>query len=461
MSNDKPSPQLGPLSGPQSILRAAALFARERDLRALVACAVAQGLAGSFVMPYLSLFGTREVGMSVPAFGAFMTLSVVSNILIGNVLARRSDQMTSRRPVLLLGSAAGALGYLGYAFVRNAWGLVPIGTLVLGVASLTFSQLFAQARETLGRANIEPAEAPLYMNAFRMTYALSWTVGPALAAFTLREASFRGLFLVAALLQVAFFGVVFRFVRAGGSETVASASATALIDRPGSSDAAAAPAAAPQKAKPLWRDPGILPWFFALIMAFAAQSISMGNMSLYVIEDLGGTERHVGIIFSLAPLFELPFMLYFGLLATRVAAERMIRAGFWIALVYYGALVFARTPWHVYPLQILSAAMVAVTSGIAITFFQDKLPKQLGAATNLYVNAIRLGSTSGYLLFGSVAAQFGHRGAYVACVVLAALALAFVAAHPRVLAFGSARVPSQAPSSRATRAPGGRGRGAE
>jgi MFS transporter, SET family, sugar efflux transporter len=418
MSDEKNPTLLDPLSGPRSILRATALFARERDLRALVACAVAQGLAGSFVMPYMSLFGTREIGMSVPAFGAFMTLTVVSNILIGNVLARRSDQMASRRPVLLLGSAAGALGYLGYAFVRDAWSLVPIGTLVLGLASLTFSQLFAQAREILGRANIPPAEAPLYMNAFRMTYALSWTVGPALAAFTLREASFRGLFIVASLLQVVFFGLVFRFVGARSPAiSPVGDRTTALVERSGSSHEA------------LWREPAILPWFLALIMVFAAQSISMGNMSLYVIEDLGGTERHVGVIFSLAPLFELPFMLYFGLLATRMSAERMIRAGFWIALVYYGGLVFARAPWHVYPLQILSAAMVAITSGIAITFFQDKLPKQLGAATNLYVNVIRLGSTSGYLLFGSVAAHFGHRGAYVACAVLALGAL--LVAHPR------------------------------
>jgi SET family sugar efflux transporter-like MFS transporter len=201
-----------------------------------------------------------------------------------------------------------------------------------------------------------------------------------------------------------------------------------VLNGSGSRGEASTPAPS-EKTQALWREPAILPWFFALIMVFAAQSISMGNMSLYVIEDLGGSERHVGIIFSLAPLFELPFMLYFGLLATRVAAERMIRAGFWIALVYYCGLVFARAPWHVYPLQILSAALVAITSGIAITFFQDKLPKQLGAATNLYVNVIRLGSTSGYLLFGSVAAQFGHRGAYVACAALALGAL-FVA-HAR------------------------------
>lgn len=438
MSDHNTSTQPGLLSGPQSVLRAAALFARERDLRALVACAVAQGLAGSFVMPYMSLFGTREVGMSVPVFGAFMALTVVSNILIGNVLARRSDQMTSRRPVLLLSSAAGALGYLGYAFVRDAWSLVPIGTLVLGIASLTFSQLFAQARETLGRANIKPAEAPLYMNAFRMTYALSWTVGPALAALTLREASFRGLFLVASLLHVVFFGLAFRFVGpSAAARSTPGPGATTLVASQAPADGVAAPPATPERTRALWRDPAISPWFFALIMAFAAQSISMGNMSLYVIEDLGGTERDVGIIFSLAPLFELPFMLYFGLLATRVAAERMIRAGFWLALLYYGGLVFARAPWHVYPLQLLSACIVAITSGIAITFFQDKLPKQLGAATNLYVNVIRLGSTSGYLLFGSVAARFGHRGAYVAC---AALALgAWAVAHPRALAFGSAR----------------------
>ena len=78
----------------------------------------------------------------------------------------------------------------------------------------------------------------------------------------------------------------------------------------------------------------------------------------------------------------------------------------------------------IYPLQILIAAVVAVTGGVAISFFQDKVPGQSGAATNLYVSASRVGLTSGYLLFGAVAANFGHRNAYVACAGLTISALA-------------------------------------
>jgi MFS transporter, SET family, sugar efflux transporter len=391
-------------SGVRQILRATARLLRERDFRVLLLCSVILGLASSMVAPYLSLFATREVGMSLPVFGGFMMLTVSANILISTLLARRSDHMRSRRPVLILGSAAGALGYLGYALLRNPWLLLLIGTLILGLASLTFSQLFAHARERLDRSEVPTKDAPLYMNAFRMAYAAAWTVGPALAALTLGAFSFRGLFLGAALIYVLLLGLVLGFVRP--------------------SLAPASQARMPQgRARLIWAQPRVLPWFVAFILAFAAQAISMGNMSLLVLEELGGTETQVGIIFSLAPLFELPFMLYFGFLATRVEPERLIRLAFGLAVLYYGSLSLVQAPWHIYPLQVLSAAMVSVTSGVAITFFQNKLPGQFGTATNLYVNAMRIGSTSGYLLFGNIASRYGHRGAYVACTLLSLAAL--------------------------------------
>ena len=72
---------------------------------------------------------------------------------MSTALANRSDRLSSRRSMLLLGSGSGVLGYLGYAFTRDVWLLVLIGAVVLGVASITFSQLFAHARELLeGRA---------------------------------------------------------------------------------------------------------------------------------------------------------------------------------------------------------------------------------------------------------------------------------------------------------------------
>jgi SET family sugar efflux transporter-like MFS transporter len=398
-----------------SRLRAAGrVLFRERELRVLFACNVLLGLGSSFVMPFMSMFGTLEVGMALTTFSAFMTTTTTANILISSVLARWSDRLRSRKLVLLIGAAAGGLGYFGYAFVRNPWWLLVIATVLLGIASLTFSQLFAHARERLERSTASPVETPLYMNTFRMAFAAAWTLGPALAAHTLRAFGFRGLFLGAAGFYLLLFVLVLGFVEsAPPSSAPASAAlpprAPAPLDKPAQSA--------------LWARPDVLPWLVAFIFVFAAQSIGMSNMSLYVLHELEGTAAHVGFIFSLAPMFEVPFMLYVGLVATRVEAAHLIRWSMGLSVVYFGVLVLVQAPWQIYPLQALSAAIVAVTSGIAITFFQNKLPGQLGAATNLYVNAVRIGSTSGYLLFGPFASRFGHRGAYAACAALSLFAL--------------------------------------
>ncbi len=377
---------------------------RHREFRVVLIANIVLGLSASFVAPFLSMFGTIEVGMNPAAFGAFMTVTALGNILIATWLSHRSDTHHSRRAMLLFGSGGGVLGYLGYAYVRDVTLLIVIGALVLGVASITFSQLFAHARETLGRSAVPPAEAPLYMNMFRMFFALAWTVGPAVAAATLHWFSYRGLFLVAASLQLLFLLIV----------------ALRLPDTPPVVNPAAPPAV---PMRDLLRLPGLFAWFAAFVLVFTAGTMSMMNMSLLVLHVLGGTESQVGIIFSLAPFFELPFMFYFGLLATTVDQARLIRVAVVISVVYYGALSLVGAPWHIYPLQILSAAFISVTTGVSISFFQDKLPHQAGAATNIYVNAMRIGATAGYLLFGTIAAGFGYRAVYVTCALLSAAAL--------------------------------------
>jgi MFS transporter, SET family, sugar efflux transporter len=401
-----------PTSGLGRVRQATRVLLGDPSMRALLVGCVLIGLASSFVMPYMSMFGTLEVGMSLPAFSAYMTTTVLANVLISSLLARWSDRLPTRRLVLLLGGSAGVLGYVGYAVLREVWQLLLVGTVLLGVASLTFSQLFAHARECLDRAEVPSSDAPLYMNGFRMAFAVSWTLGPALAALALAALDFRGLFLCAASFYLGFVCIVYRFVSA---EPIARA--------PRADNPDAGVAAPTVVLESLWTQPNLLGWFGAFVLMFAAQSISMSNMSLYVLRELGGTEKDIGIIFGIAPVFEIPCMLYLGLLATRVDSAHLIRAAMALAAVYFGALSLVSAPWQIYPLQFLSAIVIAITSGIAITFFQNKLPGQFGTATNLYMNATRFGSTSGFLMFGSVASRFGHRGAYVACSLLALTAL--------------------------------------
>ena len=44
----------------------------------------------------------------------------------------------------------------------------------------------------------------------------------------------------------------------------------------------------------------------SFVLIFSATTMSMSNMSLYVLKELHGTDANVGTIFSLAPVFELP-----------------------------------------------------------------------------------------------------------------------------------------------------------
>ena len=383
----------------------------DRDYRVLLLGNVRVGIAYSFVVPFISMFGTREVGLRPVPFSLFMTATSLGAIACSTVLARWSDGRLARRTVLLIGAVAGCLGYLGYAFVRDVTWLTLVGVFVLGVGSVTFSQVFAYARDLFGRRGVPTNEIPLYMNVFRLFFALSWTVGPAIAAWVLQSAGFRGLFLVAA----SFLGL-FALLIAGFVPHI-----------PPSAGARAAAQGVPLSRA--LRTPGLVVHFAAFVLYFACASMGMMNLPLLLLGPLGGTEHHVGVAYSVAPIFELPLMLLAGVLATRLGSRRLIQGAFALGIVYYALLAGVRAPWHVYPVQALSAAIVAVTSGIAITFFQDFLPDQAGSATNLYSTAQRIGSTTGYLCLGWLTEAVGTRGVFVVCSCGAATAAGILLAH--------------------------------
>lgn len=387
----------------QKILAPARTLLKHRSLLVLLGCCLLLGLGYSFVGPFLSLFGTQEARMSPLVFGLFMTATTLSGIGISTFLARVSDTRTTRRSMLLLGSIAGVFGYVSFAFVRDPLWLTVLGSLLLGLASITFSQLFAHARELLMTSGIPNSDTPLFMNVFRLFMALAWTVGPAVASQVMIRHGFVGTFLGAAACFVLLALAVYLYIPAAPVPGAANVAAVSLRES-------------------LMRD-DVLAHFVAFALIFMAGTMCMINVPLIVTQVLGGTVEHVGIIYCVAPVFELPFMFWLGLLATRSDQARLIRISVVLAVVYYGALGVVGAPWHIYPLQILAAAITAVTQGVAITFFQNFLPDQMGTATNLFASAQRLGSTAGYLGFGLLMQVAGHRTIFEVGAGLCALAL--------------------------------------
>jgi len=403
-STDDPLPVTRAELEPASLLHAVRTVLSHRGILVLLACCLLLGLANSFVVPFMSMFGTIEVKMNPVVFGVFMTVTSLSAIAISTALAHWSDTHFSRRSMLALGSVSGMLGYIGYAYVRDVLWLTIIGSVLVGISTIGFSQIFAHAREVLSRLGIPEHDAPLYMNVFRLFFALAWTVGPALASWVIVKYSYRGTFLMAAFVFLLLVMAVLRWV-------------------PGEPPMPPDAEGPQMPLRRLFLRPDLVAYFIAFVLIFTSTTMAMMGLPLLVLKTLGGSPRHVGILFSLAPVFELPLMFLFGMLASRGDQARLIRIAVLIAVVYFALLLCVRAPWHIYPLQILSAAITAVVSGVAITFFQNYMPGQAGTATNHYYNAFRVGSTSGYLLFGLVAAVFGYRAVFLVCVSLCLLTL--------------------------------------
>jgi SET family sugar efflux transporter-like MFS transporter len=395
------------------LLRALRALSNTPGLFVVVLLCVLLGLAYSFVVPFMSLFGTREVGMSHFDFGVFMTVTSVSAIVISTWLARYSDTHWSRKSVLLLGGMAGVLGYLGYAFVRDPVALTGIGAILLGTFSISFGQVFACTRETLEASSIERHEIPFFMNFIRSFFALAWTVGPAIAAYLMTHYSFRVTFSAAAVTLSIFCALVALYVpRRPPSEASRKAAAELPLSL-------------------AFKERRLVAHFVAFALYFCCATMGMMNLPLLILGELAGAERDVGIAYSIAPLFELPLMFYVGVLATRFEHAKLIRGALALGVVYYAGLALANTPTQVFVLQALSAAIVAVMSGVAITFFQNFLPHQAGSATNLYSTSSRVGATVGYLGFGAIAGALGHRAVFGVTVLLCAVSLTTLAVFRR------------------------------
>ena len=385
-------------------------FSRSRQLlqqpgfAGLLSSTFALGMGFSFVSPFLSLWGTKEVGMRPWAFGLFMTITASSAIIVSTTLARWSDTHLARKTMLILGGTGGALGYAGYALIRDPVILVLVGTTALALASVCFSQLFAYVRENYTESTTGSVEPALLVSVVRVCFSIAWTVGPAIGAWMMVRYGFHGVFLGAAALYLVFLFGILRYVRY---------TPRSLHEQTA-------------KRQPVWQiliRPDIFWIFFAFLLAFAAFAMNMMNLPLLMTNVLGASGGQVGFAFCVGPVVEVPLMLWFGHLAARGHQLRLIKLGAVAAVLYFAALICARVPWHVYPIQVLSGVVFAIITNVGILFFQDLLPGQAGLATTIFSNAGNVGNLTGYFSFGALLGHFGSRGVVAACGALVVMML--------------------------------------
>ena len=373
----------------------------------LLGAALSLGLGFSFVGPFLSRWGTKEIGMSERTFGLYMTATSLSAILVATTLARWSDTHLPRKFMLLLGGAGGALGYGAYAFLHDPRLLIVVGCTVLALAALCFSQLFAYTREHFYEAHIPGVPRGFLLSVVRVCFSIAWTAGPSIGAWMMVVLGFRGVFLGAASLYFAFFLAVAWFVPYRRRE----ADVRAVVR------------------EPVWRvlvRPDLFAMFVAFLLVYVSHTMNAMNLPLMLTNVLGASGRDVGIAFGIGPLVEIPLMLWFGHLASRGHSLALLRFGGVITAIYFVLLNRVEAPWQVFLAQALHGTSFAIISNVGIMFFQDLVPGQPGLATTVFANAANFGNLVGFFGFSWLAQPLGNRRLFLASATLTAVMAAIL-----------------------------------
>lgn len=365
----------------------------------LLGAGLAVGMGASFVVPFLSLWGTQVVHLTESGIGLYMTATMLSQIVVATTLARWSDTHLPRKVMLLVGGMGGAIGYAVYAYVHDVRILVVVGCTILALAVLCFSQLFAYGREHYYDREIPGIPPGFLMSVLRVSFSVAWTAGPSVSAWLMVGFGFRGIFLGAVALYLVFVASIWRFVPYEPRAAHVRASVR----------------------EPVWRvltRGDILAVTIAFTCIFAAHAMNVMNLPLMITNVLGGTGRDVGITFGIGPLVEIPLMLWFGHLAARGHSLALLRIGGVSTVLYFMLLSWVQAPWQVYFLQFFHGMSFAIISNVGILFFQDLVPGQPGLATTIFANSANAGNLLGFFAFSRLVTPLANRGMFLASAAL-------------------------------------------
>ena len=367
-----------------------AFWLSPRRLRLLV-LALLLGLAGAAVFPVLSTHLAIGLGVSPLWIGVFFALNTLAGVGVSQALAKASDQGLSRTRILWVSISVSMVGALALGHTTHYGLLLVVGMVWFGLSSAAQPQIFAIARE-----QVEESQAALFQSVLRACISMSWIVGPPLAYLLFELIGFARLMWVTAAL----FGFC-------------------LLLLPGLPDALVNQGQT-EKAPTSRR----VKWLALMIMAvFAANSMYIVYMPLYLRETLGIAGMAPGLLMGLAAGLEIPIMVAGGALAHRWPLFRPLWVAVLAGILFYLGIYLFEGFTSLVLLQVFNGILIGLAAGIGISVFQKLMPNRAGMASTLYSNAIKVGGLLGAGLGGLIAQWQGYEAVFIGCLSLMSIAV--------------------------------------
>lgn len=365
------------------------------------------GVVGALVLPTLSIFLAKEIGVRPLLVGIPFAGIALASIIYNQAIGAWSDKLDDRRPLVAGFCLLGTLSCLIFAFSRHYWLVAFTATFLFSLSMVSFSQILAYSLDYAER-QIPAERIPLFNAIVRAQIAMAWVAGPPVG------------FLLAAYL-----GFTVTYGLAAGILALVAVLSVKLLPRLAVAAVASDDNSEPVKVKPLTPE-----MIRALVFCVVAFSLMWGANNAYLIslplhlnDNLGIGTEWVGWVMGACALLEIPFMLLAGYLAARIDLMVMVRLAGIAGLLLYAGVYFADALWQLFALQIFNAIFIGILAGLGVSVIQVLMPGRSGGASALYTNTTHIGNLLSSLMVGVVADFFGYQNVFIANMLIVVLAI--------------------------------------
>ena len=351
------------------------------------------GIASAFQTPTLSLFLSQEINASPFFVGLFYSANAIIGIILSQILAKYSDRHDDRRKIMIYCCLIAVAGCLLFAYNRNYYVLILLGTTLLGLGSASNPQSFALAREY---AESNGKEAIMFTTIMRTQISLAWIVGPPLSFFIALNWGFDYMYLVA------------------GSAFLLCTGVSRLLPK-------ISPQRAAQKLQVLANTAprqSVIYLFIANLLLWTCNSMYLINMPLFVINELHLDKELAGTLMGTAAGLEIPVMIIAGYLTQYFGKKSLMLLAMFAGFIFYIGMLFATQTWQLLILQGFNAVLIGIVATIGMLYFQDLMPNQMGSATTLFSNTAKASWIIGGPIAGAIAEIWHYHSVFYLAIVL-------------------------------------------
>ncbi|WP_330217727.1 MFS transporter [Allorhizobium undicola] len=377
------------------------------------------GLCSATTVPYLSIIGIHELGLSNTRYSFLIFMASCVNVATSIVMGILADRCGQFRGAMIVISLFGVAGYGMVFLFPQAEIFVSAVIFMVPVYGALNSLIFANIRAACDELTVR--ELIGVNSTVRAVISASWVLVPGLVGFALAgRTSMLPAFLIACL-GAAICCVLFLFALPKADTVRNRPSRLSFI------------ASLRQVSRP-W----LLKRVVAIALISAMMHISGIVLPLVITGPAGAGPSDVGIIVGLIAFLEIPFILLWGTLERHSSSVHVLVLGGLVYCVYLCLLGYARAPWHVYALTPVAGLGAGAIISIPISYLQNLLADRPGLGSSLIAINIFASAGFGSLLFaaGTSLSTYSGTALLAAFAGLCGIAALIYLEKPQHLRFG-------------------------